>query len=917
MADDVIGTSRVNFTVDTSQFSAAINSAKNLISGMSADAQRQYQSLNAAEQKRVLTLLKQAETLGMTRKQQIAFNATLQKVPTSILDDLQKKLAASGKEAGEASKQVDKMNAAFKAMLATGIGFAIGFSFKKFITETQNLENEQAQLAAVLKSTGNAASWTQQQLNAMATAYSAIGGKSIFSEGEITKAQTNLLEFTNVVGNQLPKALQAAIDMATRKNMDLASATELVGRAIDIPSKGLAALTRQGFKFDESVEKQVKSLEKMGKLAEAQDIILKAIETTYGGAGQAARDQFGGGLKAVKDAINNLFTGKGGTLDGLNKSANNLVDQLNDPKVKEAFQNFASGLATIAQAAITATAKVSDFMKFMGESAAKVVHGSADRIERLEAEREGLERRLAKAETGARNRRFAYQTGENETSAKRYREEIAQINEQIESIKQDRNAPYKSPKDIVDNAVKKINDKLLEILPPPKAGGDDSNHDIKIGGGSTLNAGRRMLDQLSQKTSEINAQILSDNSKLLASEKELVRFNQQIADIKAQKIQTADQKSLLANEDAIRAALEQNVALEKSLELKKEQVKLTEEAAKAWDTFNTKSSAVLLQGYSKRLQQNEQFNSILNTMGMGTEATSRALSQEHVYKQYRDLFDNLADSAENAKKAAERAGTPFDNEAYERARELLNNQLNLQLIDLDNYYKAVDEKRSDWKLGFTEGLANYRDEANNVMKGMSDSVKNALDGATNSLTDFVVKGKTSFKDLADSVINDLVRIGIQRSVSGLADMLGGRISSLFSGVFNNATGGVYGGAGISKYKNQIISQTTLFPFAKGGIPGFNIGAVGEVPGKKEGIFPITRIGGDLGVRALMPETQGVNQNNITIQINAEGGTQTSTSGGIDPQFYQALGKEISNLVDQRIAQQWRQGGIAWNKLNGR
>lgn len=247
MADDVIGSSRVNFTVDTSQFSAAINTAKNQISGMSADAQRQYQSLNKVEQKRIQNLIKQADTLGMTRQQQIAYNAALQKVPTSILDDLQKKLAASGKEANSATEAVSRMNQTFKAMAAGVVGFAVVSTFKKFITETQNAENEQAQLAAVLKSTGNAAGWTQQQLNAMATAYSAIGGKSIFSEGEITKAQTNLLEFTNVVGKQLPKALQAAIDMATRKNMDLASSTELVGRAIDIPSKGLTALTRQGF----------------------------------------------------------------------------------------------------------------------------------------------------------------------------------------------------------------------------------------------------------------------------------------------------------------------------------------------------------------------------------------------------------------------------------------------------------------------------------------------------------------------------------------------------------------------------------------------------------------------------------------------------------------------------------------------
>ena len=58
MADESVGTAKLDIVVDTKQFDAAISTAKSRLADMSADAQRQYQGLDAKEKARVDRLMK-------------------------------------------------------------------------------------------------------------------------------------------------------------------------------------------------------------------------------------------------------------------------------------------------------------------------------------------------------------------------------------------------------------------------------------------------------------------------------------------------------------------------------------------------------------------------------------------------------------------------------------------------------------------------------------------------------------------------------------------------------------------------------------------------------------------------------------------------------------------------------------------
>jgi len=230
-----------------------------------------------------------------------------------------KEIESSAKRAGAAWKQATSL------MRVAFAGFHVASGLGAFVQNTIRAQNEQAQLAAVLNSTGRAASMNVGELNKMAAAMSKA---TTFSTEDITQAQTTLLAFTGVAGKEFPRAMQAAADMAARTGMTFKSAAELIGRALDIPSQGLTSLTRQGFRFTDEQKKLTEHLEATGRKAEAQGIIFQALEESYGGAAVAARDTLGGALAALRNTVSALLTDESGSLGALRSVVEGLNDAL-------------------------------------------------------------------------------------------------------------------------------------------------------------------------------------------------------------------------------------------------------------------------------------------------------------------------------------------------------------------------------------------------------------------------------------------------------------------------------------------------------------------------------------------------------------------------------------------------------------
>ena len=264
---------------------------------------------------------------------------------TGPMDQAGRMAKNASKEMTDAAKQAASAWSALGPIAAGAVAaFSVSSIFGRFITETRAAEQEQAQLGAVLRSTGQSAGFNRDQLNAMADA---MQRATTFSGGDINQAQTTLLAFTGVVGNQFNRALQSAADMATRTGSTVKAAAETIGRALDIPSQGLTSLSKQGFRFTDEQKKLALALESTGDVAGAQQIILKALEESYGGAAASARDTFGGSLDALQNTISGLLTGEG-SLGGATDAINALNGALSSPGAKDAIELAAKAAVVLA-----------------------------------------------------------------------------------------------------------------------------------------------------------------------------------------------------------------------------------------------------------------------------------------------------------------------------------------------------------------------------------------------------------------------------------------------------------------------------------------------------------------------------------------------------------------------------------------
>jgi|GEM_PF-4816670 len=221
-----------------------------------------------------------------------------------------------------AAKSVDDIANKVQKLQDLFVGIGGFMAFDRIIEEAANAEEAMSQLAAGVKSTGEAAGFSAQQLSDMAESFSRVTN---YTKETVQSAEAVLLTFTKIHGDTFPRATKAAADLATRMGMDLPAAAKLVGRALEDPAKGMTALTRAGIVLSSGQKELIKSFEGSGQMAKAQDVILTSLEHSLGGAAEAAHNTLGGALKDLKESFADLLRDVGesqsdgirGALEGL------------------------------------------------------------------------------------------------------------------------------------------------------------------------------------------------------------------------------------------------------------------------------------------------------------------------------------------------------------------------------------------------------------------------------------------------------------------------------------------------------------------------------------------------------------------------------------------------------------------------
>lgn len=128
-----------------------------------------------------------------------------------------------------------------------------------------------------------------------------------FSDDVVIKGEAMMLTFTSIGKDVFPEAMTAAMDLSTAMGQDLNSSVLQIGKALNDPIRGLTALRRVGVQFTDDQERMIRSLVNSGRTMDAQKMILRELNTEFGGSAKAAGETFAGKLDILKNTFEKLM----------------------------------------------------------------------------------------------------------------------------------------------------------------------------------------------------------------------------------------------------------------------------------------------------------------------------------------------------------------------------------------------------------------------------------------------------------------------------------------------------------------------------------------------------------------------------------------------------------------------------------
>ena len=359
------------------------------------------------------------------------------------------------------------------AMALTAAFVAAGFALRKVIKDVAGAEQQFFKLQAILRATGQSAGLSLQEIETLSQE---IGIATLASTQKVRDAAGILLTFKSISGDTFKNALRLTQDLAEVGFGDLRTASMQLGKALEEPIVGLGALRRVGVSFTEAQKEQIRVLDMTGRKAEAQEIILKALNSQVGGAGvNAAR-----GLNGAIDSLSEKFTiffeksiiGRK-VVDFLTNSLNRLSDAaenaMQDASELNTTMETANRILLTQEKIATRVAELNESMFFeMNVGEDRKLNALAEQLETLKERHRVLEAINKDNEETAKKEEELYGTGKQEDIKKVTDLDKIRVNQmkdfnrtadrQIEDLGRTKHELRET------NALRKIEDKLRSEL---------------------------------------------------------------------------------------------------------------------------------------------------------------------------------------------------------------------------------------------------------------------------------------------------------------------------------------------------------------------------------------------------------------------------------------------------------------------
>src|SRR5574343_1862845 len=276
----------------------------------------------------------------MAETAELAVKLSLIDKMSPAIKRVQGNLTRFGSSVKRAAVNAGKVMAGLGTVAAVGIGAAVRSGIQSLAT----LESAVMSADGAIKQMGLTGKVTGAQVAGWANEIeTAIG--AAFDDKDITQATTTLIRFGKVTPSNLRRAMEVMTDLAT-KTGDVASAGTLLARALADPTKAAGKLARAGIVLTKAEQKKIAALVKAGKAAEAQAIILKALEKTTKGAAAASQGPYQRAMSVLADVTEDAQRALAeGFLPVLERVADWLSKTLADPANVQRIRDFGKALA--------------------------------------------------------------------------------------------------------------------------------------------------------------------------------------------------------------------------------------------------------------------------------------------------------------------------------------------------------------------------------------------------------------------------------------------------------------------------------------------------------------------------------------------------------------------------------------------
>jgi hypothetical protein len=258
---------------------------------------------------KLTTAGKQMETFG---KKTVASTAQAEKGFKGLQEKLRNTAGGIAAVQGPLGPFAGRLNAlgaiigrvTFSMLIFTAATAGTLLVMKKMVAAVSNSERQFGKLTAILKATGGAAGLTLSDIEDLSQQ---IGIETLASVQGVRDAAGIMLTFKSITGDTFKSALSLAQDLAEVGFGDLKTASTQLGKALEDPIAGLGALKRVGVSFSDEQKEMIRVLDMTGRKAQAQEIILKALNEQVGKAGKKAAKGFAGAVDSLGERFNIFF----------------------------------------------------------------------------------------------------------------------------------------------------------------------------------------------------------------------------------------------------------------------------------------------------------------------------------------------------------------------------------------------------------------------------------------------------------------------------------------------------------------------------------------------------------------------------------------------------------------------------------